>query len=99
MALSLVALTGFRGDEGSGGGDARIVTVVEAGRLDAPSVIAVRPGSGDQLWITNAGADSVTTVSHAGGRHPKAVTRTDAYAEHFVARPGARPWATPPATS
>lgn len=75
------------GAAGGPGGGLRIETVVEGDALDAPTALALRPGTDDELWITNAGDDSITRITGAGGAGTSVVTRTDAYAEHFAARP------------
>jgi hypothetical protein len=84
-AAVLVACDGGS-DAGEGTDDQGVVTIVEGDALDDPTALAVRPGAERELWVTNAGDDSITTISGADGK-AEARKRTDAYAEHFVAKP------------
>ena len=64
---------------GEGADDQDVVTVVEGESLDGPTALAIRPGTEPELWVTNAGDDSITTISGADG-NAATRTRTDAYA-------------------
>lgn len=71
---------------GAAGEDAaqRVEPVLVGELLDDPSSIAVRPGT-TQLWVTNAGDDSLTVLDVAD---PAAARKLqDGYGEHFTARP------------
>lgn len=60
--------------------------VLDGDLLDEPAGITLRPRVPGEIWVTNRGSDSLTRIRIAGERIT-AVTRTDAYAEHFVALP------------
>jgi len=89
-ALTIAAAALVACDGGSGAGEASddegVVIVVEGEGLDGPTAVAVRPDAEQELWVTNAGDDSITTIS-AADDEAEARTRTDGYAEHFVAKP------------
>jgi hypothetical protein len=88
LLLAVVALAACDGesDGEDASDDGGVVTVWEGDGLDQPTAVAVRPGAEHELWVTNAGNDSITTITDADG-NADAQTRTDGYAEHFVAKP------------
>lgn len=57
------------------------------GILTAPAGMALRPDQSQELWIANQGNDSLATIDVSNPEAPVASVRTDAYAEHFAARP------------
>lgn len=52
--------------------------------LDAPSSLAVRPGTAE-LWVANSGDDSLTVIDLEATAAPHHLR--DGYGEHFTARP------------
>jgi len=65
----------------------RFEKIVLNKQLSEPTGVAFRLAQPDQLWIVNHGNDAVTIVTHPGQPNMQVETRTDAYAEHFVAKP------------
>ncbi len=65
--------------------DANGVSLVIDESLNRPMAVAIRPGDGS-VWVTNSGNDSITILTLAGAT-ASVRTVTDAFAEHFVARP------------
>jgi hypothetical protein len=80
LAVVALGLGACSADAGSS-----VEKVIVGDGLDEPSALASRPGR-DELWVINRGNDSITIVSDPGGK-ARAVTRRDAFAEHFVALP------------
>ncbi|HEX9944154.1 MAG TPA: hypothetical protein VGG03_19250, partial [Thermoanaerobaculia bacterium] len=62
-----------------------VETVLAGAPLNQPTALAFRPGRPNELWVTNSGNDSIVIITI--GAATSAVSRQDAYAEHFVARP------------
>lgn len=57
------------------------------GILTEPAGLAFRLDQPQELWVANQGNDSLAIVNLTDPDAPVATVRTDAYAEHFVARP------------
>lgn len=57
------------------------------GKLSEPMGIAFRPSQLNQLWVVNHGNDSITIITNPGEPNQEVSVKTDAYAEHFVAKP------------
>jgi hypothetical protein len=64
-----------------------LVQLPLAGKLSEPMGMMFRPNVPNQLWIVNHGNDSIAIVKDPASSHPQLEARTDAYAEHFVAKP------------
>jgi hypothetical protein len=56
-------------------------------KLSEPMGIAFRPSHPNQLWVVNHGNDSIAILTNPGESNMEALVKTDAYAEHFVAKP------------
>lgn len=85
-AAAVLALSGCSSPEAdaTGPSDAAVETVVTGEALDSPTALAIRPDS-TELWVTNAGNDSVTVIDTAVAGSAKMMQ--DSYGEHFTARP------------
>ncbi|MDI9915836.1 hypothetical protein [Rhodococcus sp. IEGM 1379] len=85
-AAAVLILAGCSSSTEAGGGpeESQIKSVTQGAVLDSPSSLAVRPGT-SQLWITNAGNDSLTVIDL---ENPEpAQQQRDGYGEHFMAHP------------
>lgn len=75
--------------DGSHGLDGLSVDVAVDSRLDDPRDVAFHPDAEWQLWVANAGNDSVTLVDGLDGGSVDADKRSGANARHFLANPTA----------
>lgn len=85
-AATALALSGCSSAESDAQGtsDGAIETVAVGEVLNEPTALAIRPGSAE-LWVTNAGNDSVTVIDTGAADSAKMLQ--DSYGEHFTARP------------